>query len=237
MLAVYAAVLAVRAVSVRPRGRRRARQNAERIVRLERRLRLHVEPQIQRRALRYESLVGALNVAYVAANIGCTVGGLALLLARGDAAYPALRRCICGSMLAAQIPFALFPAEPPRRLAHMVDTAANGAGLDLDGPVSRFYNPVAAMPSIHLAWAVISAETLHRCSPNPLVRGLVRCYPPAVAAVVVVTGNHFVLDVAAGALLGKVMLRVFPPPPRTQRRPATASASGSGLTERGVRVA
>lgn len=225
-MAVYAAVLAVRAMAVRPAGRRRARRNAARIVRLERRLRLHVEPAIQRRALRFSSVVGAANIAYVAANIGCTLGVLAVLLRCDDPSYPALRRSVCGAMLAAQIPFALFPVEPPRRLRHIVDTARDGAGLDLDGPVSRFYNPVAAMPSIHLAWAVISAEGLRRCSPHPLVRRAGRAYPPAVAALVIVTGNHFVLDVVAGAALGKLMLWVFRPQAAVRAR-ALASAAGT----------
>jgi hypothetical protein len=63
------------------------------------------------------------------------------------------------------------------------------------------------MPSIHMAWAVISAESLRACSSHPAVRTAAALYPPAVAGVVLVTANHLVVDVLAGSLLGWAGLR------------------------------
>jgi len=206
-LGTYAAALGVRRVVWSPAGRARARRNTERLIRLERRLGIAVEPALQRAAIPRVPL-GALNAVYVGANIACTVGALAVLLRRRDPGYRPLRRGVAGTMLAAQVPFLVFPTAPPRTTDGFVDTMSAASGLELDrGGVSQLFNPIAAMPSIHMAWAVISAESLRTCSRRPAVRAAATLYPPAVATVVIVTANHLVVDVVAGGLLGWAGLR------------------------------
>jgi hypothetical protein len=176
-------------------------------MRLEQRLGIAIEPALQRAAVGRVPL-GALNAAYIGANIGCTVGSLAVLMRRGDPGYRALRRSVAGTMLAAQVAFLVYPTAPPRATDRFVDTMSEASGVDLDsGAVSQLFNPIAAMPSIHMAWAVISAESLRACSPHPAVRTAAALYPPAVAGIVLVTANHLVVDVLAGSLLGWAGLR------------------------------
>ncbi len=206
-LGTYAAALAVRKVVWSPKGRARARRNADRLMRLEQRLGIAIEPAVQRAAVGRVPL-SALNAAYVGANIACTVGSLAVLLRRRHPGYRPLRRSVAGTMLAAQVPFLLFPTAPPRATERFVDTMSEASGVDLDsGAVSQLFNPIAAMPSLHMAWAVISAESLRACSSRRSVRTAAALYPPAVAAMVLVTANHLVVDVVAGALLGWAGLR------------------------------
>jgi hypothetical protein len=206
-LGTYAAALAVRKAVWSPSGRARARRNAERLIRLERRLGIAIEPALQRAAVGRVPL-GALNAVYVGANIGCTVGSLAVLLRRRDPGYRPLRRSVAGTMLAAQVAFLIYPTAPPRATDGFVDTMSEASGVDLDsGAVSQLFNPIAAMPSIHMAWAIISAEALRVCSPRPAVRTAAALYPPAVAGIVLVTANHLVVDVLAGSLLGWAGLR------------------------------
>ena len=60
--------------------------------------------------------------------------------------------------------YALLPVAPPRLLASgFTDTVSSQTFFDLDsGFIRSFYNPVAAMPSLHVgmapvvAWALIS---------------------------------------------------------------------------------
>jgi PAP2 superfamily protein len=206
-LGTYAAALGVRKAVWSPGGRARARRNADRLMRLEQRLGIAVEPALQRAAVGRVPL-GALNAAYVGANIACTVGSLAVLLRRRDPGYRPLRRSVAGTMLAAQVAFLLYPTAPPRATDRFVDTMSEASGVDLDsGAVSQLFNPIAAMPSIHMAWAVISAESLRACSSHPSVRTAAALYPPAVAGIVLVTANHLVVDVFAGSLLGWAGLR------------------------------
>jgi hypothetical protein len=168
-----------------------------------------VEPAFQAVAMRRRRAVPVLNAAYVGANVALTIGLLATLLRRRDPRYRSLRTSVAGSMLAAQAPFLVFPTAPPRRLDGFVDTIRDVSSVDLDGgAVSCLFNPVAAMPSIHMAWAVVSAEALRACSRRRGARAAAAVYPPAVAATVLATGNHFVADVAAGAALGWGALRV-----------------------------
>jgi ABC-type dipeptide/oligopeptide/nickel transport system permease subunit len=90
-----------------------------------------------------------------------------------------------------------------------VDTIADVSGVDLDeGLIARLYDPIAAMPSIHIAYAVVTAAGISQTSRSPVARALAPAYPPAVAFVIFATANHYVLDAVAGAALGLTGLRV-----------------------------
>ena len=207
-LGVYAGYLLVRRLKLRTGGRARAARNAERVVALEERLGVSFEPALQRALLPRRRLVVLLNVAYVTLNVALTVGWLAHLFRRRDDDFHRLRRAAVLATLGAQPVFLLFPVAPPRTLEGFVDTIADVSGLDLEsGLVAELYDPIAAMPSIHLAYAVVTAAGIASTARSRWVRAAVPTYPPAVALVVLATGNHYVLDAAAGSLLGAVALR------------------------------
>ena len=208
-LSVYATYLVVRRLVVTPEGRRKAAANAERIVALERRLGIHVEPQLQAALLPRRRLVAVLNVAYATLNVGLTVGWLIRLFGRRDPRFHRLRRATVLATLGAQPVFLFFPVAPPRTLDHFVDTIADVSGLDLDtGLVAKLYDPIAAMPSIHVTYAVVTAAGIAQTSESAVARALAPAYPPLVALVVFVTANHYVLDAVAGATLGLAALRI-----------------------------
>jgi membrane-associated phospholipid phosphatase len=207
-LGAYALYLGVRSLVVNERGRRKARRNAERLVALERRLAIHSEPALQRLLLPRTRFVAGLNVGYAVLNFGLTVGWLMRLFFARDADFHRLRRAAVLTFCGAQPVFLLFPTAPPRTLEGFVDTISEVSGIDLDaGPIAELYNPLAAMPSIHVAFAVVTATGLAETSPSRLVRRLAPVYPPLVAFTVVATANHYVLDGVAGAALGALGLR------------------------------
>jgi PAP2 superfamily len=207
-LGAYAAYLAVRALAWNDAGRARAVRNAERVVSAEQRLGVHVEPRVQSAALRWPRVVDALNAGYAAGNVALSVGWLMRLYARRDPAFAAERRAAVVAFLGALPVFALFPTAPPRMLDAFVDTMAV-RGYALDHPfIVRFYNPLAALPSHHVAFAVVTGAAMARRTRRPLGRVAWWSYPAAVALVVVATANHFVVDVAAGAALGAAARRL-----------------------------
>jgi hypothetical protein len=206
-LATYAAYLGVRAVVFHDRGRERAARNSRRLVAAERRLGLNFEQRSQSLALRTPRLLTVLNLGYVTLNVGLTVGLLMLLYRRRDPAFHRLRRALVFATLGAQPIFLAFPCDPPRSLDHMVDTVSDVLDLD-SGLVVRLYNPIAAFPSIHLAFAVVTAAGLRERARSRLVRRAAHAYPPAVFAAVVATGNHYVLDGIAGSALAAAALRL-----------------------------
>src|SRR5208283_3139863 len=57
---------------------------------------------------------------------------------------------------------------------------------------------LAAMPSLHLAWASWSALAMWRLSRRWLWRTLAVLYPVVTAVGVLTTGNHYLADVLAG---------------------------------------
>jgi PAP2 superfamily len=204
-LAAYGLYLGVGRIVLRRDGRRRGRRNAERVIALQRALHLDLEPPVQRALLRFPRLVYGLNVGYGLFNVTLTVGWLALLYRRRDQRYLRFRRACLLAYVGAQPAFLLFPTAPPRVLDGFVDTLAEVSGLDLEHPfLVRFYNPVAALPSLHVAFAVVTGAEIAERSASPVVRAAARGYPPLVALVVAGTGNHYVLDAVAGAALGGV---------------------------------
>jgi hypothetical protein len=206
-LGVYALYLLVSRRKRGEAGRRQAARNAERVVAVERRLGIHVEPRLQELLLPHRRALGVLNVAYVVSNAALTVGFLMRLYARRDAEFHRFRRAAVLTTLACQPVFYFFPCAPPRSLDHFVDTIADVSGLDLDsGAVAQLYDPLAAMPSIHVAYAVVTAAGVATASKSPTLRALAPVYPPLVAAVVFVTANHYVLDAVAGAAVAGAAL-------------------------------
>ena len=207
-LGFYAAYLATAQPKRNERARRRAVENGRRIVDLERRLGLHVEPALQELLLPRRRLVVALNGAYVVANVGLTAGWLIRLFRRRDPEFHRLRRAALAAGLGALPVFAAFPVAPPRALDEFVDTIAE-SGLDLDrGLLAKLYDPLAAMPSLHIAAAVVTATGIAETSRSGLARRLAPAYPPAVGFVIFATANHYVLDAVAGAALGGAALSV-----------------------------
>jgi membrane-associated phospholipid phosphatase len=205
----YAAYLAVRGLVVSPEGRRTAQRNAERVLGLERRLGIAVEPALQRVALERPRVVHLAGAGYAVFNVGITLGLLMTLFRARDPGYRRFRRAVVLAHAGALPVFAVAPTSPPRTLDGFVDTLAIVSGIDLERPaLVRFYNPIAAMPSQHLSFAVVTSSLLVERSRGTPGRAAARLYPPLVAIVVVATGNHFVLDVLAGAGLGALAWRL-----------------------------
>jgi membrane-associated phospholipid phosphatase len=102
----------------------------------------------------------------------------------------------------ALVGYVLFPTAPPRLLPHLgvVDSVALSTGIkEHSGPIDAFVNLYAAIPSMHVCFALMLGwplASLVRPWPLKVAWAL---YPVLVSFVVVATGNHFLVDVAAGA--------------------------------------
>jgi hypothetical protein len=164
---------------------------------------------VQLALLRFPRVVQGLNVGYGLFNVGLTVGWLVLLYRRRDPGFHALRRACLLAHVGAQPVFLGFPTCPPRVLDGFVDTLSELSGFDLEHHLLvRLYNPVAALPSLHVAFAVVTASTIAGRVEHPATKAVAYSYPGVVSLVVAGTGNHYVLDAVAGAALGAAALRV-----------------------------
>jgi PAP2 superfamily len=184
---------------------READRHADQLVALERSLHLFVEGNVQNAADALPGLVGLLGVAYLTLHLAVTVVVLLWLHQRHPAAFPLVRTTLLVASALALVGFLAYPTAPPRLAGiGIADTVSNGHINLNDGLVSSLYNPYAAVPSMHVGYALIVATSLLRHGGGRLVRALGMLYPAFVLLVVVATGNHFLLDAAAGALVAAV---------------------------------
>ena len=83
-----------------------------------------------------------------------------------------------------------------------MDTLAEVSGFDLEHPrLVRLYNPVAAMPSLHVTFAVVTGLSIAERSRSRAVKSAAYGYPLLVSFVIAATGNHYVLDVVGSAVV------------------------------------
>ena len=83
-----------------------------------------------------------------------------------------------------------------------VDTLAEIGGLwSFDsGTMQSISNQWAAMPSLHIGWALWCTLALFPVLPNRWSRILVVFYPMTTLFAIIVTGNHYWMDAVGGAL-------------------------------------
>ena len=99
------------------------------------------------------------------------------------------------------IVFWRYPVAPPRMLAAASPTSSPSShafGSWHTGALASHANQLAAMPSLHMAWAAWCTLALWRISERRWVRVLAVLYPCVTAFAVLATGNHFVLDIVGG---------------------------------------
>jgi membrane-associated phospholipid phosphatase len=94
-----------------------------------------------------------------------------------------------------------FPLAPPRLVGGADDHVARSEVLSALAHPSAVFNPYAAMPSFHVAWTVLAALAVVRLVRERRAAVAVWCVPITMSVAVVTTGNHWVLDVVAGAAL------------------------------------
>lgn len=175
--------------------------HARTVLHVEQVLRLPGEQSLQGLVLSLEPVVRAANGYYATAHLPVTISMLLwLLLARRDV-YRRTRGAIIGGTAVALAVYLLLPVAPPRMLPGFVDTAAaHGQSVYGDAGASALANQYAALPSLHVGWAVLVAIAGITAA-RTRWRWLWVVHPVATVAVVVVTANHYWLDAGAGAVL------------------------------------
>lgn len=195
-----------------------ALDNALLVVDLQARLGIGIERVLQ------EHLVGlplmwVLNRLYLIAQFAVLPAALVWVYRRRPDAYPRLRTTILATWLIALPVYALFPTAPPRLAGiGILDTVSDQTSFALDSPlVTAFYNPVAAVPSLHAGFAFAIGISVASSTSRRWAKLAALSWGPMIALVVIATGNHFVLDVVLGiaaVLLGyAAALLLHRPPP------------------------
>lgn len=152
----------------------------------------------------------AVSFWYAAAHYLVTPLVLALLWWRRPSTYRRARTALVLATVVALACYLLLPVAPPRLVPGTVDVLAQTSSYgwwSAHGPapkgVGLSTNQFAALPSMHVGWAVWVALAARALVPHRHRRWapLLWVYPATTAFVVVATGNHWVADVVAGVLV------------------------------------
>ncbi len=192
--------------------------NAGRIWDLERAFRLPAETLVQGLVIDHRLLVRVANCYYAYVHFPATAVALVWMYLRRPELYRWMRRTLACLTTVALVVHLLVPLAPPRMtVAGLIDTGQR-FGPSVYGPPSTdsMANQYAAMPSLHVGWALAVAITLIAATRGRW-RWLWLAHPLTTLFVVVATGNHYWLDaIVAIALLTAVILilpRPVPAPP------------------------
>ncbi len=174
--------------------------NAQRLLDVQAAIGLDIEDDVQRWFGSTFTFVAA-NVYYLV-HFPVTVAVLvATFLRDRHGVFVRLRNGLIAVTGAALVVHLVVPMAPPRMLDGFVDAGADYGPDPYSIPGSDGANQFAAMPSMHVAWALLVGGALW--SLNHVRGGRVAAivHPFVTVLVVIVTGHHFLTDVAVGGLL------------------------------------
>ncbi|MEU9012984.1 phosphatase PAP2 family protein [Streptomyces sp. NPDC048479] len=195
------------------------------ILRAEKALLLNAEHPLNRLFTSTPALGVPADFAYASLHYLVTPAVLVWLFRRRPGRYRAARTWLMLSTLLGLVGFTLLPTCPPRLLdagQGFVDTMAQYSsygwwGGEASAPrgMGGMTNQYAAMPSLHVGWALWCGVMLWRHGRTPLMKVLGVAYPLLTTFVVMGTANHYFLDAVAGcavmgvgALLTRPALRI-----------------------------
>jgi hypothetical protein len=184
-------------------------QHARDLIQFERTLHVFVEPSVQAWASGSHALMDFSSWLYVNAQTSITLAALVYLYVRHNGSFYFVRNMFAIAMLIALVGYAVFPTAPPRFLPEwgFIDSVSDLTGMHVShasASMTALFNPYAAVPSMHVAFALMIGWPLASLSRTPVGRILWRLYPVLIAFVIVATANHFILDALLGALTAGV---------------------------------
>lgn len=181
-------------------------ENARTLVSAERALGLFFEPGLQAWALGQSWLVHGAGWMYVHSHVIITIGFLIWLYLSRNRAFYYVRNMFLIAMGLALVGYVVFPTAPPRLLPEwgFTDTVVGLVGEKAARGAELLYNPFAAVPSMHVAFALMIGVLAMMLVTNRALKLAWAAYPLLVTFVVVVTANHFWLDAVLGAAVAAV---------------------------------
>jgi len=180
-----------------------ARRNAFKLIGWQQTLGINYERLLQEWALHFQPLILACNYFYGSLHFIVTAGVLVFLYRKHSDEFPLWRNALLVGTALALIGFAFFPLMPPRLLPHsygFVDTVDKYPAFWSfnRGAVNKISDQFAAMPSVHCAWALWCALALVPRLKRTWARWLAALYPLFTVTAIVLTANHYFLDVVGG---------------------------------------
>ncbi len=197
-----------------PSVKQTAIDNAHDVIAWERAVHLFGEKGIQDLFIEWDLFIKFWNIFYGFCHFAVTIGVMALLFLRHPVRYGVQRTVLAFTTALALVGFALYPLMPPRLLNDCsgfgacdpnysyVDTLVDPGGFWSfnSSAMMDISNQYAAMPSLHVAWAVWCVVAALPVLRRRWARLALLSYPWLTLFAVMVTANHYWLDAVGGAL-------------------------------------
>ena len=183
--------------------------HARELISFERSLHIFVEPAIQSWATSSHLLVVIAAYVYINAQTTILIALLLYLYIAHNRNYYFVRNMLFVGMAIGLIGYGLFPTAPPRFMPEwgFIDTIDQVTGVSGNSTIANvFFNPYAAVPSMHVACALILGWSLARLVRNRAAKVCWALWPLFITFMTVITGNHFLIDAVFGGLVAAVSL-------------------------------
>jgi membrane-associated phospholipid phosphatase len=174
------------------------------------------EPSLQAFLLPVDWLIDFANQIYMNSQFAVVLGFFVWLYFFRNESFYFVRNMFAVSMGLALIGYTLYPTAPPRLFPEygFVDTINDFSSVNHDSALAKlFINPYAAVPSMHCAFALMIGASGFQLVRTRVMKVLFVVWPLLVAWVVLVTGNHYWIDIVLGwavavaaALIAKELL-------------------------------
>ncbi len=190
-------------------------RNADWIIDIEKAMGLYLEAEVQEIFIGANWFIQFWNLFYGAFHFLITFGALIWLYVKFPDDYRFWRRTGLIATGTALIGFAAFPLMPPRLLGDcgaygacrpgetFVDTVIEVGGIwsfESSG-WETISNQYAAMPSLHIGWALWCAWVLVPRLQSRIAKALAASYPALTMFAIVVTANHYWIDGLGGVVV------------------------------------
>ena len=184
-----------------------AMANGRAIADLEQSMGLMIEPAASDWTHEHPAIGNAAAIFYVNFHFLGTFTALVFLYLRRTSCFFFVRNMFVLAMTMGLVGYVLFPTAPPRLLPELAlhDPVQQLTGVNVDGQGGgSFFNPYAAVPSMHVAFALMLGWSMARAARTRGAQLLWGLYPLLMTTVVVITANHWWIDAVLGAAVAVV---------------------------------
>ncbi len=203
---------------------------------LDHRLHLDWSKSLNHWVSHYDALSDVLAGYYVVMHLGMVAFTLLALWVAGRG-YTFHRNVLILLSLIGLAIYWVYPVAPPRLLHTGIHDTVHSALPFAYTVEAKSANLYAAVPSLHLAWALWTAVALWAITTRWWLRCLEALHPILTAVTVLATGNHYTFDLITGAaltvvgyLIGLQLRRLLVrPPPRARLDQPVRSEVGSAV--------
>jgi membrane-associated phospholipid phosphatase len=175
--------------------------HGQQIIDIERATHTFFEPAMQDFFMQAGWVIDFANQVYMNSQFAIVLGFFFWLYFFRNESYYFVRNMFVVSMGLALVGYVAYPTAPPRLFPEygFADTINDFSQVNHDSAlVKLFINPYAAVPSMHCAFALMIGASGVRLVRHRATKVLWAAWPLLVAWVVIVTGNHYWLDIALG---------------------------------------